>query len=92
MPNQDQIPDGIHRIGDTDVAIKRWAHFGMEYIDDKYVMKRHPVTNEPLIAFNPDEGKISIDPRYIDEKVFFYALNDLFEEMKSKRSGGKGFG
>lgn len=80
MLNQDHWDKGFKQVGDTDWARKSWSHFGMEYVDPKYVVVRHPVTDTPLVAVNPDDGKISVDPRYIDSEKFFEDIYAFFNE------------
>ncbi len=53
---------------------------------------QHPETNEPLIAINPDEGKISVDPRYIDSDAFFEDVYKHFDETEKRKPIGGGFG
>lgn len=92
MLNQDHWDKGFEQVGDTDWARKSWAHFGMEYVDPKYVVVRHPVTDAPLIAVNPDDGKISVDPRYIDSEKFFEDVYKFFDEADASKGFKKGFG
>ena len=86
-------PDpGFVQVPGKDYAIRRWANFGMEYIDPKHVICRHPETDAPLVAINREDGKISIDPRYIDEEAFFADIQKILDRSKNEGSAGKGFG
>lgn len=71
---------------------RSFATLGMEYVDPKYVVAWHRETGEPLLAINPDEGKVSVDPRYVDSDEFFKEMYAFFDEPDANASFNKGFG
>ena len=66
---------------------------GMAYVDEKYVVMRHKDTDEPLLAINPDDGRVSWDPRFIDSDAIKKWITNHFEKAdRDERRKSKGFG
>ena len=75
------------------VDFRSFAYEGMDFIDDKYVVMRHKETGAPLLAINPDEGRVSWDPNYIDsEYVKAWSRQVAIEMEREERQKNKGFG
>lgn len=72
---------------------RSFAYEGMEYVDDKYVVMRHKETGAPLLAINPDDQRISWDPRFIDsDYVKKWMVETAIEIEREERRKEKGFG
>lgn len=66
---------------------------GMEAIAPEHVLARHPETNEPVLGFDPSNGRMSWDPRYIDGNLAIKAFKQAFKETTGRPVGkSKGFG
>ena len=72
---------------------RSFAYEGMEFVDDKYVVLRHKETGEPLVAINPDDYRISWDPRYIDSDYVKELIARVVTDVEAQgREKPKGFG
>ena len=66
---------------------------GMEFVDPKHVVMWNEVTGEPLVAMNPENGRISWDPRFIDTEAMKSMMRKAIKDTeRDDRRQSKGFG
>ena len=72
---------------------RRFLKDGMECVNPEHVVLRDKKTGEPLIAINPDDQRISWDPRVIDsEAMKSFMRKALIKMDREDRQKNQGFG
>ena len=65
----------------------------MECVDPKHVILFDQRTGDPLVAINPDDQRISWDPRVIDSEAMKSMMRKAMEDTdREERRKNKGFG
>lgn len=72
---------------------RSFQNAGMEEVDPKYVMVWSEKTGDPIFAMNPDENRISWDPRYFNSADVKKWLKKTYAHVEREmRRENKGFG
>lgn len=81
--------------GDKDSPFleRSFKNDGMDHVDPKYVTHWNAQTGEPMMAMDPDNQRISWDPRYFDSASVKRMLKASYAYVeREERRKEKGFG
>ena len=81
--------------GDPESPLQERQFFedGMECVDPKHVILFDERTGDPLVSINPEDQRISWDPRVIDSEAMKSMMRKAIEDTtRETRRQEKGFG